>query len=177
MSTQPDFDKPVRIEEYLSNQYENACEYVDGIVEERDYGEFDPGAVQRILLNQFNHDGAAWKVDVVPAQRIRTQATHVRVPDVTVLRAGTPREAVLTHPALLVIEIMPPEIAISRAAQKAIEYLTFGIEHVWLIDPHNQEAYVGTSTGLEPVDSGEFSIPNTPIRLSTETIFTELERG
>lgn len=177
MSTQPDFDKPVRIEEYLSSQYENACEYVDGIVEERDYGEFDPGAVQRILIAPFATHGEAWKVDAVPAQRIRTQATHVRVPEVTVLHAGTPREAVLTHPALLVIEVLPPEIAISRAAQKAIEYLTFGIEHVWLIDPHNQEAYVGTCTGLEPVDSGEFSIPDTPIRLSIEEIFTALERG
>ena len=38
MATQPTFDKPVSVEEYLSTVYEHDCEYVDGVVEERDLG-------------------------------------------------------------------------------------------------------------------------------------------
>ncbi len=41
MATQPAFEKPVSVDEYLSMVFEHDCEYMDGVIEERDLGEFE----------------------------------------------------------------------------------------------------------------------------------------
>jgi Uma2 family endonuclease len=176
MATQPVFDKPVSVEEYLSMVFEHDCEYVDGIIEERDWGEFEHAYVQGLLVALFNSHRSDWGVYALPELRVQTQETHFRVPDITLLREGTKRENVLTQPPLLVIEIQSPESPLRRTALKAEEYRAFGIEHVWVLDPNARVAYRGTSNGLELVRSGELSIPDTPIQIVLESIFSELDR-
>jgi Uma2 family endonuclease len=176
MATQPAFDKPVGVEEYLSAVYEHDCEYVDGIIEERDLGEFEHAFLQGILVALFNNHRAEWGIVCLPEQRVQTQPDHFRVPDLTILRAGTPRERILTHPPLLVIEILSPEDTLRRIAAKAAEYLAFSIEHVWIIDPTARVGYRGTANGLELARSGELSIPESPIRIVLADLFAELDR-
>jgi hypothetical protein len=40
----------ISVEEYLSTSYRPDCDYVDGLVEERNLGEYDHAAVQSALL-------------------------------------------------------------------------------------------------------------------------------
>ena len=93
-----------------------------------------------------------------------------------VLRVGSPREKILTHPPLIAIEIMSPEDTIRRTAAKAIEYRAFGVEHVWVIDPTARVAYRGTASGLQLVLSGELSVPGTPILVRIGDLFEKLDR-
>jgi Uma2 family endonuclease len=176
MATQPVFDRPVSIEEYLSMEFEHDCEYVDGRIEERDLGEFEHAYVQGLLTTLFNNHRADWGVYALPEQRVQTLKTHFRVPDITILREGSQREGILTHPPLLVIEVQSPDIPLRKTENKSGEYLAFGIEHVWVIDPYARVAYRGTPKGLELVRSGELDIPGTPIRVSAQEIFAELDR-
>jgi Uma2 family endonuclease len=176
MATQPAFHKPVSVEEYLSMVFEHDCEYVDGVIEERDLGEFEHAYVQGLLTTLFNNHRNDWKVYALPEQRVQTQKTHFRVPDITILREGTPREGILTHPPFLVIEVQSPETPLRRTAGKSAEYLAFGIQHVWVIDPYARVAYRGTAQGLDLVRSGELSIANTSIRVVLDELFTELDR-
>ena len=176
MATQPVFDRPVSIEEYLSMEFEHDCEYVDGRIEERDLGEFEHAYVQGLLTTLFNNHRADWGVYALPEQRVQTLKTHFRVPDITILREGSKREGILTHPPLLVIEVQSPDIPLRKTENKSAEYLAFGIEHVWVIDPYARVAYRGTPKGLELVRSGELDIPGTPIRVSAQEIFAELDR-
>jgi hypothetical protein len=53
MATQQVFDSRVRVEEYLPTVYEHDCDYVDGVIEERDLGEFERAYVQGILVGLF----------------------------------------------------------------------------------------------------------------------------
>ena len=176
MATQPAFDNRVSVEEYLSTVYEHDCEYVDGVIEERDSGEFEHAFLQGILASIFTNHRPEWGVICLPEQRVQTQSDHFRVPDMTILRAGTPRERILTHPPLLVSEIQSPEDALRRTAAKSAEYLAFGIEHVWVIDPAARVGYRGIASGLELVRSGELTIPETPIRIVLADLFAELDR-
>ena len=176
MATQPVFEKHVSVEEYLSTVYEHDCEYVGGVIEERDLGEFEHSFLQLFLGSIFVTHRAEWGVIAVSEQRVQTQPNHFRVPDLTILRAGAPRERILTHPPLLVIEILSPEDTLRRTAAKAAEYLTFGIEHVWVIDPNARVGYRGTANGLELARSGELSIPETPIRIVLADLFAELDK-
>jgi Uma2 family endonuclease len=164
MATQPVFEPPISVEQYLSTVYEH------------DLGEFEQAFLQGILAVIFNNHRAEWEIICLPDQRVQTQQYHFRVPDVTILRSGTPRERILTHPPLLMIEIQSPEDTLRRMTTKAAEYLASGIEPVWVIDPNARVAYRGTADGLELVRSGELEIPEPPIRIVLADLFAELDR-
>jgi Uma2 family endonuclease len=176
MATQPAFDHPISVDEYLATVFEHDCEFVDGVIEERGMGEFEHSFLQLFLGSIFVNHRADWGVVAVSEQRVQTQKNRFRVPDIAVLRAGLPRERILTRPPLLVIEIQSPEDTQRRAGAKSAEYLAFGIEHVWVIDPYARVAYRGVGDGLELVRSGELTIPETPIRIVLGDLFAELDR-
>jgi Uma2 family endonuclease len=92
------------------------------------------------------------------------------------LRVGSPREKILTRPPLIAIEIMSPEDTIRRASAKAVEYLEFGIEQVWVIDPSARVAYRGTLAGLKLVPSGDLAIQGTGIFIRIAELFEKLDR-
>ena len=167
----------VSVREYLTTSYRPDCDYVDGRVEERNVGEYDHGYLQALLTHLFMNHREDWGVIPLPDVRVQVKTTRFRVPDVTVLRAGTPREQVLTHPPLLVIEILSPEDRLSRFTERTDEYLDFGIEHIWIVDLARRLAYRVTRTGLELAPSGEITVPGMPIRVVLSELFAELDRA
>ena len=176
MATQPLGDRLISVEEYLSTSYDPDCEYDDGVIVERNLGEFEHSFLQAILTTLFTNNIDRWKVFGLPEQRVQIKPRRFLVPDLCVLRLGSPREKILTRPPLIAVEIMSPEDTVRRASAKAIEYLEFGIEHVWVIDPSARVAYYGTRSGLELVPSGELSIPETPILVRIADLFEKLDR-
>src|SRR5882757_6730199 len=102
----------ISVEEYLHTVYRPDCDYVDGVVEERNLGERDHSGMQAslvIFFGQFRKAGLA----VWPEWRFQTKPTRFRIPDVVVTR-GKPDEQILTKPPLLCIEILSPEDRVSR---------------------------------------------------------------
>jgi Uma2 family endonuclease len=179
MSTQPISEQPnrfVSVEEYLSTVYEPDCEYDDGVVVERNWGEFEHAFLQTLLATLFTNNMENWGVFGLTEQRVQINPRKFLVPDVCVLRLGSPREAILTRPPLIAIEIMSPEDTIRRTATKAKQYLEFGVEHVWVIDPTARVAYRGAESGLELVPSGELSVTGTPVAVRILELFAMLDR-
>jgi Uma2 family endonuclease len=181
MGTQPISEQPVNgrlisVEEYLSTGYEPDCEYEDGVIVERNLGEFEHSFLQTILATIFTNSMDAWGVFGLTEQRTQIAPRHFLVLDVCVLRLGAPTEDILTHPPLIAIEIMSPEDTMRRATKKAAEYRQFGIEHVWVIDPNARVAYRGGAKGLELVSEGELKVPGTPIAIRIADLFEKLDR-
>jgi Uma2 family endonuclease len=176
MATQPIGDRFVPVEEYLSTVYEPDCEYDDGVVVERNLGEFEHSFLQILLGTLFTNNMDSWGVFGLTEQRVQIQPRKFRVPDVCVLAVGASTDDILTHPPLIAIEILSPEDTIRRAAKKAAEYLQFGIEHVWVIDPHARVGYRGEASGLELVPGGVFTVTGTHIQVSISELFEKLDR-
>jgi Uma2 family endonuclease len=176
MATQPIGDRLVSVEEYLSTAYEPDCEYDDGVIVERNLGEFEHSFLQAILATLFTVNMDNWGVFGLTEQRVQIKPHSFLVPDVCVLRVGSTRERILTSPPLIVLEILSPEDTIRRASAKAVEYLEFGVEYVWVIDPSARVAYFGTQTGLELVPSGELTVAGTPILVRISELFAKLDR-
>ena len=176
MATQPLGDRFISVEEYLSTGYEPDCEYDDGVVVERNLGEFEHSFLQITLGTLFTVNMDNWGVFGLTEQRVQVKPRNFLVPDLCVLRVGSPREKILTHPPLIAIEIMSPEDTIRRASAKSVEYLEFGVEHVWVIDPTARVAYRGTPAGLQLVPSGELTVPGTPILVRISELFDKLDR-
>ena len=60
---------------------------------------------------------------------------------------------------------------------EAAEYLQFGVEHIWVIDPYARVGYRGTAKGLERVAEGDLAVPGTPICVRLSELFEKLDRA
>src|ERR1700756_2178507 len=177
MATLP-IEKPfVTVEEYLRTVYRPDCDYVDGRVEERNLGEYDHGLLQAFISALFTNNRTAWGVRTVTEVRTQVKNTRFRVPDVSVLRADAPREPIIKHPQLIAIEILSPEDRLNRIQEKVDDYLEFGVEHVWIIDPETRRAWTADGSGLHLVQNDKLAVPDTPIRVVLSEVFAELDRA
>jgi Uma2 family endonuclease len=163
------------VEKYLSTGYEPDCEYDNGVVVERNLGEFEHTFLQAILTTLFTNHMDPWGVYGLPEQRVQINPQRFLIPDVCVVRVANPADDIIRHPPLIAIEIMSPEDTIRRTANNAVEYLQFGIEHVWVIDPNERVAYRGAAAGLEKVSGGELTVPGTPILVRIAELFEKLD--
>jgi Uma2 family endonuclease len=180
MATQPthEYSEPfVTVEEYLKTSYRPDCEYLDGRIEERNLGEYDHGYLQLQLGTLFTNNRDSWGVRTVTDVRTQVSRSHFRVPDVSVLRADAPKERIITHPPLIVIEILSPEDRLSRFQDRIDDYLGFGIENIWIIDPERRSAWTASASGLHLARNGELTVPETPIRVVLSELFAELDRA
>ncbi|MGA3263724.1 MAG: Uma2 family endonuclease [Terracidiphilus sp.] len=181
MAILPIHDMPpterISVREYLATSYRPDCEYVDGRIEERNAGEYDHGLLQTILGYLFMTHREDWGVQAVTDVRTQVRSRRFRVPDLSVLRSDAPKEQIITHPPLIVIEILSPEDRLSRFQERIEDYLVFGVENIWIIDPESRTAYTATASGLHPVRTNELSVPETPIRVVLSELFAELDRA
>ncbi len=180
MATLPVYDDPrlasVSVREYLATSYRPDCDYVDGRIEERNVGEYEHGLLQTLLAYLFMNHREDWGVLPLTDVRMQVSQTHFRVPDLMVLRQGSTKERIVTHPPLLVIEILSPEDRLGRFQDRIDDYLRFGIENIWIIDPERRTAHRATRTGLFVAEIGELTVPDTPIRVVLSELFAELDR-
>lgn len=177
MATLPNTEELWTVREYLRTSWSPDREFVDGRIEERNLGEKEHSILQRFLTVLFAIHRAEWGVEVFPELRTQTEARRFRVPDVLVVRAGQKFERYLTQPPLIAIEILSPEDTLRAMQGKAAEYRSFGIEHIWIIDPEPRIAYRYTEAGLEEVRTGELTVLQTPIRVVLGELFAELDRA
>jgi len=177
MAALPIDDPFVTVEEYLHTVYEPECDYVDGRLEDRNVGEHDHGFLQALLAAVFLNNRQSWGVYAVTEVRTQVKQTHYRCPDVLVVRPGTPREQILTRPPLIAIEILSPEDRVSRMQVKFDDYIQFGIKNIWVVDPETRRAWTVDRFGMHLVESGELTVPETPIRVVLSELFAELDRA
>jgi Uma2 family endonuclease len=162
------------VSEYLTTNYWPDCEFIDGLLEERNLGEHDHAAVQAALILWFGQRQDEWNTEVLPEQRIRISATKFRVPDICLVSLDQPVEQILTKPPLACIEILSPEDTLRRMQERIDDYRLFGVANIWVLDPATQRGYNCQSSGF--LDATEFSIPGTPIHLSLAELFARIRR-
>jgi len=159
--------------EYLRTSYHPDCDYVDGEVQERNWGEFDHAAVQTFLASWFYHHRQEWQLHALVEMRVRVSAERVRIPDVCLVSRKQPIERVITTPPLAVIEILSPEDRISRYNERLADYRQMGIPNVWVIDPANRIGYDCSTAAWLPDE--EFRVAGSPIFLRLSDLWSELE--
>jgi Uma2 family endonuclease len=129
------------VDEYLHTSFEGPdCEYLDGEVVERNMGELPHSDVQTTLAVLLRAMRRRLGIRVSVELRIRITPTRFRIPDVSVWRDDNVGGRVPTVPPFLAIEILSPEDRMTRVLPKIHEYLAFGVEWVWVIDPEDKSA-------------------------------------
>jgi Uma2 family endonuclease len=166
----------VSVDEYLHTAYRPDCGYVDGEVIERNVGEFQHSMIQGILIRMLYEYARRLPIRVVPELRMRVSRTRFRIPDICVMLKEQRPEPVLTTAPFLCIEILSPEDRMSRVIERVREYLAFGVNYVWVVDPENRTAYSYTKNeGREMND--RLITANPEISISLSELFVELDEA
>ena len=161
------------VEEYLKTGFDGAdCEYLDGEVVERNMGELPHSTVQGGLIVLLAQMASRLGIQVKPEIRIQIRPRRFRVADIAVWRAGNIGERIPTVPPFLVIEILSPEDRIVRMQEKIQEYLSIGVEWVWLIDPEERKALCYSQNNPAGVLCDVLRTENPAIELPLETVFS-----
>ena len=160
----------VSVEEYLKTVYRPDCDYVDGVVEERNLGEFDHAYVTAKLSAYFMNRFLETGLLAVPEWRFQIKPTRFRVPDVVVIR-GKSKERILTQTPLLCIEILSPEDTISKTNRRVQDYLEFGVPVVWVIDPTEQKIWIYRQNGMQEATGESVKVDGTDLAIPFTDIF------
>jgi len=129
------------VEEYLRTSFEGSdCDYLDGEVVERNMGELPHADVQGNLLRLLQRLRSKLGIRVVPEIRIQIHSRRFRVADLADWRGDDIGTNIPTKAPFLVVEILSPEDRMVRMLPKIQEYLSIGVEYVWLVDPQDKAA-------------------------------------
>jgi Uma2 family endonuclease len=164
---------PVSVSEYLHTSYRPDCDFVDGVIEERNLGELDHAELQGAFLLYFNQHKQEWGVRAVPGIRVRTGPLRVRIADVAILSVNAPREQVIQTPPVAVIEILSPEDRIPRYADRLADYRAMGVKSIWVVDPAARKGF-DCSAG-QWIETTRFAVPDSPISVDLAALFASID--
>jgi Uma2 family endonuclease len=163
----------VPVEEYLSTIYRPDRDFVDGVIEERNLGEYDHGKLQAELIIYLGGLRKKLGFHVVSEQRMRVKANRYRVPDICVVVGPEPQEQIFTRPPFLCIEILSPEDRMTRMQERIDDYLEFGVRYVWVVNPQSRKAWVYTPEGAREVKDGVLRTADPEISVPLSELFIE----
>jgi Uma2 family endonuclease len=159
----------IPVEEYLSTNYDPDVDYVDGVLEERNKGEFEHGDLQGALLRYLLENAERFRVLAVPETRVQVAPRRFRVPDICCIRKR-PKRGIITEPPVLCIEILSPEDRFPRMQQRIADYLAMGVGHVWVIDPANLDLAFVYERGQQPREVTDRILTAGDIRVNLEEL-------
>jgi Uma2 family endonuclease len=144
----------ITVEQYLKTSYHPDCDYVDGEVLERNFGEFEHGGTQGEIIAylRLKYPRLRWRV--LPETRVQTSATRFRVPDICVLAEDAPRERIIQTPPALCIEILSPEDRLNRTMQRLDDYFRMGVPVCWVVDPLDRRGWIALPGQLTEAADG-----------------------
>jgi len=156
----------ISIDEYLNTHFgDHEPEFVHGELIARAMANVTHGWLQALL--SFHLKDVRFCVFNIS---MRVAADIVRIADVAVF-STFPNEPIPSQPPLLVIEIISPEDLHTEVLRKLEDYRTWGVQHIWVIQPELKRFHVYESRSL--VEVSQFELPEQNIRIGADELFAE----
>ncbi len=160
----------VSVEEYQNTAYDPDVEFVDGVLVERQMGDWLHSLIQSNVLFALRRKYPHLKV--VAELRSSVTNTRYRLPDVSVLLAP-PKTKYLADAAFLVVEVLSEGDVMSVVVEKLKEYANKGVPNIWLIDPRLQLLCVYRPPTLVEIEGDFIFTSDQSVGLSRGEIFAE----
>ena len=165
----------VSVEEYLRSDPQPDMDYVDGVMEERNLGEYDHADLETELAAIFRNHRKDWNVRAVVEVRVQVLPTRFRIPDVCVMPAAWKRTPIIREAPMLCIEVKSPEFSLKRERTRAQDYLNMGVPEVWIIDPEKRTAYIMRGAEMTERREGVLKLGGTKVELDLAALFGVLD--
>ncbi len=95
-----------------------------------------------------------------------------RIPDLAVFKEP-PLEQTPASPPLAIIEITSPDDRHQDLLQKLEEYHTWGVQHVWVVEPELKKFHVYSAGGL--AQATRFELPEFNFLVTAKELFAEAD--
>lgn len=162
----------IAVREYLAASYRPDCDYVDGVVVERNLGERDHAELHGAVFACFYNRRKEWDIHVYPSLKIQVSPTRFRVPDICVVAGDQPDEQFLTTPPFICIEILSPEDRLTIMQRRVEDFLAMGVPYVFILDPRTRRGWRATAGGLLAIAEIWTEFPE--IVVSLDSLFGQL---
>lgn len=166
----------IPVGEYLGSVYRPDVDYVDGLLDERNVGEIDHAALQKILLFALTAFEETHNVYAVQETRTQTQPTRFRIPDVCLIPADRIPERIITKPPLLCVEVLSPRDSVGSMRARCMDYIRMGVPEVWIFDPQDETAYWMQGELFSEVHEGILRLGDTGIELDVQEMFARARK-
>jgi Uma2 family endonuclease len=153
----------VRVEKYLTTSYSPDREYRDGVLVERNVGDWAHARLQTLLSVYMASREKEWGIVVCTELRIKVRENWYPIPDICAYSLPAPRERYPERPPLLWIEILSEDDRVVDLWAKAAELVKSGVPYVWIIDPHTLKSELWTASGAVSVEDHILRIPDAGI--------------
>jgi Uma2 family endonuclease len=158
----------VPVEEYLRMKFDGPDpEYLDGELVERHLGDIVHSATQAKLIVALHYSERQGRALLLPEIHLRTSALRLRVADLAIFLERS-AERIPSTPPFVTIEIISPDDSWREIREKSEEYRTWGVRHIWLVDPGSRTFSV-YDNGFRDVQ--KFHLPELGLELTPEQVF------
>jgi len=164
---------PISVSEYLHTSYQPDCDYVDGVIEERNLGELDHATVQDEILAWLRQNRNDWGIRGVPEIRVQTSATRFRIADIAIVSVTAPREQIIQTPPIAVVEILSPEDRVPRYSERLEDYRKMGVQNIWVVDPVTRKGFNCSTESW--IETARFAVAEGPINIHLAAIFAAID--
>jgi Uma2 family endonuclease len=161
----------ISVTEYLNTTYRPDRDYVDGVVLERNLGEYEHSRLQMRLGAYLFAREQEWQIRAVTEQRVQVKPTRFRIPDLCVLLEGSAVESIFHHPPFLCIEIFSRDDSFASIVERLDDYLAMGVPNVWVIDPRLRRGYRYTVEGFLEARDGVLRTSNPDLAVPLHALF------
>ena len=127
------------LDAYLAMSYSPDCEYIDGVVLERNVGKGRHAYTQGEVLAKLRDLVIPKALMAIPELRVKVAAARVRIPDICVVEK---LEEIVTAPPRLCIEVLSPDDRWSRVNESIRDYQAMGVPCIWVVDPYSSRAWI-----------------------------------
>ena len=165
----------VSVDEDLITSYDPDCDYVDGKVLERNFGEREHSELQTELIVYLGTLRKQYGFPIFPEQRVQVRPTRFRIPDICVVLGKRPSTAIFVEPPFLCIEILSKDDRYSAMREKIADYQSFGVKYVWIIDPGTRKADIYGPDGCHEAKNGILTTSDPDISVSLPDVYKSLE--
>jgi Uma2 family endonuclease len=157
-------------EEFLRMSFDGPePDYVDGEVVERAVPNNSHSSAQLELSFVFRALQERLALFPRPELRLRVAPGKYRTADLAVYAHREPTEAVPPEIPLVVIEIVSPDDKYENLMKKLSDYQSWGVPHIWLVDPGLRGLSVYRDGALIPVAA--YELPEFGVRITPEQVF------
>ena len=151
--------------------YHPDCDYLEGIVEERNVGEIGHSEAQTALTVYARTQARGFWSGV--EVRVRVKPERFRVPDVTIIRGGQPSGRIVTTPPEVTVEVLSPDDRATSVQERIDDYLAFGVSCVWVINPEIRRAWIHTNEGSHEAKDGILRNPAGDLEIPLTSFFAD----
>jgi Uma2 family endonuclease len=159
------------VEQYLHTSFEVEPDYVGGELVERHVGSLPHAKAKGRMLELLGGlKGFSWRLYM--SITMIMSPTRCRVADLAAFaNEPLPGKQYPDEPGELVVEVVEQEDSLAELMQKLAEYHTWGVKHVWSVDPWTRKLFIYDNSGYHEMPV--FELPEFGARISPAELFTQ----